>query len=121
MEAEETGSITAEYSYFDGEPLTMWRAETPPGTIAPIAPLGDITTPYLTFEWSDLPNVTDYRLHVYDRELLDWTFDVTYLASDICSAGTCSVVPTGLSVNAGVSHFWGVRANNSAGWGDLVG
>jgi YD repeat-containing protein len=123
-EADSAGVLQVEYAYLDGEPLVMWReSDTPqaPGIVTPIAPLGAITTATPTYEWADLGNAPTYWFLVYDRSESREVHRQAYQAADICTAGTCSLAPSGVSIGFGKNHIWRVRARNIVGFGEWSG
>lgn len=101
------------------EPFLFDYVDTPPGAITPLSPLGSTATATPAYEWQDLGNVTDYRLIVVDRALGTQVHNALYTAADICAAGTCSVMPEGVSLIFHVNHVWRIRARNSGGWNDI--
>jgi len=98
------------------EPNWFDYIDAPPGEITPIAPLVSTDTATPVYSWQDLGNVTDYRLQIYDRLLRTQVHNELHNATDICSAGSCSLTPEGVSLNFSTNHFWRVRARNSGGW-----
>jgi len=113
-----TGAVQVEYSYLDGEPLTLWRddaAPSVPGDVTLLSPSDSVSTASPTYEWEDEGNTETYRLQVYDRSIAQWVFLENYAATDICAAGICSVTPS-LTLGFSVNHRWRIRARNAVGW-----
>jgi hypothetical protein len=78
-------------------------------------PSGTITDHSPQFSWEDVYSATLYVLVVRDssNNVEEWS---TYNAADICSAGTCAVIPSGL-VLPDDSYTWQVLPKNSYGNG----
>jgi secreted trypsin-like serine protease len=103
--------------------LSSWAAQnftiddgglSAPGTTTIITPTGTTTDTTPEYQWEHLNNATGYRLAIKDNTetIIIWR---VYNASDICSAGFCTVDP-GVILIAGNYSVW-VQGTNSAGFG----
>lgn len=90
---------------------------SPPGTITPLNPSGDIADTSPTYEWQEEGGVTQYEVLIYDRDLPEILDRTTYAASSICSAGTCSVNPSSPVLVVDTRYLWRVKGINSGGLG----
>ena len=122
-EAGGEGTVTVEYAWLEGEPLTMWREaleppqpDTPPTAPDVVAPIGASDTATPTYTWSAVDDADRYQLIVYDRSTRSRIHRGNYTAASICEA-ECSVAPAGATLGFAKNHHWRVRARNAAGWG----
>ncbi|HJR80935.1 MAG TPA: hypothetical protein VJ821_12740 [Anaerolineales bacterium] len=101
------------------DPCSAWIQVGAPDKASLIAPSGTITDTTPVYSWNVSPDTdtadpaTWYYLWVTrpsGEPIKTW-----YLASDVCSGGTCSVEhPTDLT---GGAHSWWIRTWNQAGYG----
>jgi surface antigen len=78
------------------------------------SPSGTVHTAQPAFTWENVPGAASYNLQI---NLPDETvFEEEYTASEICSGGSCSVVPETLDLAAGV-YTWRVETLDGNGIG----
>jgi hypothetical protein len=85
----------------------------PPGTGSPLGPEGTINTGQPTFHWNAVERATAYKLLIDGPE--GALIRETYAAADVCSGGTCSIMP---EIALGDSEYtWWIVAQNTYGDG----
>ena len=116
------GEVTVEYSYIDGEPLTMWKISEssvqptePPAEPVLLEPVGTIETFSPEYVWAHTSSNTQYRLRIYDRTQRRWVVSTVYDSAEICDAESCRVKPD-LELPYSRNHLGQLRARNVVGW-----
>jgi hypothetical protein len=95
-------------------PLSFTVDRRPPGTPAPTAPSGSISTPTPNYRWTVAAGATEYYLWVNgpgNTPVVQQWYD----SSAVCGATSCSVTPT--TTLGSANHRWWIQAKNSAGTG----
>jgi glucose/arabinose dehydrogenase len=98
---------------------TMSFSPTPPGKATLVSPNGSIGTSTPAYTWNDVNGTTWYYLWV-SRVNTDGSLTTIhtkwYEATQVCSGGTCSLTPMGITLSAG-NYRWWVQTWNDAGYG----
>jgi hypothetical protein len=87
---------------------------TGPGAATLVSPTGNIGTSTPTYTWDEVSGATWYYLWINDPS--GNIFKQWYEGSAVCSSGSCSVVPAGLTLSAS-THTWWIQTWNSVGYG----
>jgi uncharacterized protein YjiK len=90
-----------------------------PGLAALVSPSGIILNPTPAYTWNTASAATWYYLwvsRVNEDGSLTTVHTKWYDASLVCSAGTCSVTPAGVTLTSG-SYRWWIQTWNDAGYG----
>jgi hypothetical protein len=98
-------------------PMTF-RTRQPPKAVL-VSPSGSAVNP-VTFTWNQVNAALWFRVQVRSSKTV--VFDQWFIRDDACSAGTCSVTPTALSLPP-ATYNWRVQTSldaSSGTWSDRV-
>ncbi|MGH9371529.1 MAG: hypothetical protein ACRD15_08375 [Vicinamibacterales bacterium] len=117
-----TFALNSEEAYTDVGPIVKgmfhdmgWTiTEDVPDVPTPVSPSGTIWSTSPNFSWNAADGATGYNLFV--SRAGSAVLDATYAAGSVCVSGTCTQHAP-VTLTAGESYTWWVRASNASGYG----